>query len=1230
MAFRFFRAFMLLGFVHMGVLQAQTLPAGFVSSLVSDGWFSPVGATWDANGRVYVWEKSGRVWIMENGVRLPSPMLNLVDEVGNWADHGMLGFALDPNFTSNGRIYAMYVVDRHHLIHYGTPNYSSLTNDFGTATIGRIVRYTAIGPSFNTVDPASRTVLLGETITTGAPILYNTHGVGTLLFAPDGTLLATIGEGASAASADLGSASESYFAQALNDGIITAAENVGAFRSQLINSFSGKVLRMDPNTGDGVPSNPFYDPAQPRAPRSRVWGLGLRNPFRMTHKEGTGSTDPTTGDVGTLFIGDVGWYTWEEMNVCTQPGQNFGWPLFEGFSPAPGYPDVNIENRDAENPLYNGVSCTQRYFRFKDLLKEDTPVHVNGHPNPCDAGQQVPNYIPKFFHSRPSIDWRHGNQSRCGAFSGDTAITFDLDDPLSPVPGPRFGGNAPVAGPWRAWSGFPAQYQNSAFHADYAQGWIRRFEYNAQGEVQTVHDFASGLGMISWMGQGPDGCLYYLKYGTGAELRRICNTTTVNLPPVAMATQSVQFGPGPLSVSFTGSGSSDPENGALTYLWNFGDGGSTSSLPNPTRIFTAPAGQPAMFTVTLTVTDNFGQQATKQLVVSVNNTPPVVAITSVNNGATYPVGIDTIFQLGASVSDAQHGPAQLTYAWQATLVHGNHEHQGPIYSFVSGNMTTSGEGCDGQTYHYRIDLSVTDAHGLTGTASNLLLPRCQAVAPVAIIQASALAGLAPFAVQFDGTGSYDPGTIVSYEWDFGDGTSSTMPAPLKTFLNAGDRTVTLRVTDNDGLYGIATRTISALALQPPQCAGLSGGLTRQVWNNIGGTSIPDLTGHPSYPNSPSSAGVITSFQGPTNIGNNYGTRIRGYLVAPETGTYTFTVTSDDASAVYLSPNAEQIHKQLICSVPGNTLAAEFNKYVTQTSVALQLLAGAHYYVELLHKEGSSNDHFAVYWQTPSNSNRTIVPGSALVQWADCPPGLRLRANLQGPFDASVNLMHDNLRAAGLVPLAQPYSALGYSFVGGGGTETTSAARLLETGPNAVVDWVVVELRNKNNPAQVLASKAALLERDGDVAGTDGYARLNFGLPNDDYYVALRHRNHLAVMSAAPQRLDANEAGLDFTLVSTPANGLQAQATLSNARMALWCGDVNRDGTLKYVGSGNDRDPILQAIGGTLPSATLAGYRLEDVNLSGVVKYIGSDNDRDPILVNIGGSVPTGTRAQQLP
>ncbi|MBK7383621.1 MAG: hypothetical protein IPI81_09835 [Flavobacteriales bacterium] len=76
-------------------------------------------------------------------------------------------------------------------------------------------------------------------------------------------------------------------------------------------------------------------------------------------------------------------------------------------------------------------------------------------------------------------------------------------------------------------------------------------------------------------------------------------------------------------------------------------------------------------------------------------------------------------------------------------------------------------------------------------------------------------------------------------------------------------------------------------------------------------------------------------------------------------------------------------------------------------------------------------------------------------------------------------------------------------------------------------------------------------------------------------------------------------------------------------------DANNE--LKYTGSFNDRDPILLAIGGSIPTAVLSGqYRKEDVNMDGEVKYIGAGNDRDPILQNIGGSVPTNTRVGQLP
>jgi hypothetical protein len=78
-------------------------------------------------------------------------------------------------------------------------------------------------------------------------------------------------------------------------------------------------------------------------------------------------------------------------------------------------------------------------------------------------------------------------------------------------------------------------------------------------------------------------------------------------------------------------------------------------------------------------------------------------------------------------------------------------------------------------------------------------------------------------------------------------------------------------------------------------------------------------------------------------------------------------------------------------------------------------------------------------------------------------------------------------------------------------------------------------------------------------------------------------------------------------------------------------DINLDGTVKYSGTDNDRDIILQAIGGTVPTATLSGqYRSEDLNLDGVVKYSCAGNDREIILQTIGGMVPTAVRIQQMP
>ena len=296
------------------------LPAGFTSSILQNGYTAPMGVVFTNNGNsMWTWEKAGKVYVSKwNGatyVKQATPVLDISDEVGDWRDFGLLSFCPDPGFETNGLVYLYYVVDRHHLLFAGTSQYNPTTNDYFKASIGRVTRYHLNQGGMVTTDYSSRKILIGETITTGIPLLHESHMGGTLIFGRDNTLLLTTGDGASYSSTDIGSASETYYQTALSDGIIRPQENVGAFRAQMINSMNGKVLRFDPATGDGIPSNPFYDAPNPRAPRSRVWTIGFRNPFRMSIQPNTGSTNPSDGDPGTLFIGDVGWNTWEEIEV---------------------------------------------------------------------------------------------------------------------------------------------------------------------------------------------------------------------------------------------------------------------------------------------------------------------------------------------------------------------------------------------------------------------------------------------------------------------------------------------------------------------------------------------------------------------------------------------------------------------------------------------------------------------------------------------------------------------------------------------------------------------------------------------------------------------------------------------------------------------------------------------------------------------------------------------------
>jgi hypothetical protein len=246
--------------------------------------------------------------------------------------------------------------------------------------------------------------------------------------------------------------------------------------------------------------------------------------------------------------------------------------------------------------------------------------------------------------------------------------------------------------------------------------------------------------------------------------------------------------------------------------------------------------------------------------------------------------------------------------------------------------------------------------------------------------------------------------------------------------------------------------------------------------------------------------------------------------------------------------------------------------------------------------------------------------------------LALRGMLEGPYSSATGQMSDALRTAGIVPTSEPYTALGYAQVGGGGSETTTPAVLATTGNNAIVDWVVVELRNAVAPGTVLATRSALIQRDGDIVATDGVSPLTFNNAPGTYHVALRHRNHLGVMTGNATALGLSTTPVDLSLASTATFGTDARKSVTGAFPAqvLWVGDVNFDDEIKYVGQDNDRDPILQAIGGVVPTNTTTGYLPADVNMDGTVKYSGENNDRDPILQTIGGVVPTNTRVGQLP
>lgn len=289
---------------------ATAAPQSFSHETVAAGFTRTTTAAFLPDGRILVAEKTGEIKVVDNGVVLPELLIDL-PHVNSHGDRGLLGLAVDPDFTKNGYIYIAHTYE------------NDPSNVTGPKT-AQVIRLTVTG---NTADYASRVVLLGSIVGDPSrpscdyfgvaadciPSDSASHSVGALRFSPDGYLFVETGDGA---------------------GFFEVEDQ--ALRSLNLDSLAGKLLRVHTD-GTAVADNPFYT-GDADSNRSKVYAYGIRNSFKYNVR-------PLNGSV---FLGDVGWDTWEEVNVA-RGGENFGWPCREGFVPQARY---ECETTNYTDPIY--------------------------------------------------------------------------------------------------------------------------------------------------------------------------------------------------------------------------------------------------------------------------------------------------------------------------------------------------------------------------------------------------------------------------------------------------------------------------------------------------------------------------------------------------------------------------------------------------------------------------------------------------------------------------------------------------------------------------------------------------------------------------------------------------------------------------------------------------------------------------------------------------------------
>jgi glucose/arabinose dehydrogenase len=319
---------------------AGTLPPDFEDHpLVSGLWF-PTGEAWAPNGRMYVIQKDGEVFTVAPGSSTPDPLINIANDVNFYGDRGLLGVAVDSQFATHHYLYLLYTHKRFsYTSQAGNPMNSQLLrvelNAAGDQVVGQQVILGTVGenPGVDPCPPPSNDV---DCI----PSDGDTHSIGSVRSAPDGTLYVGSGDAAGWTSTD-----------------------PKAFRSYDEQSLAGKIMHID-RDGHGLPGHPFCQGNSDLTHVcTKLYAKGFRNPFRFKLRPG-----------GGLTVGDVGWTEREEIDLIGAGGRNYGWPCYEGVQHTPGYREL--------------PDCQPEYDREANQATRDVPPDFDyphpeeGDPNP--------------------------------------------------------------------------------------------------------------------------------------------------------------------------------------------------------------------------------------------------------------------------------------------------------------------------------------------------------------------------------------------------------------------------------------------------------------------------------------------------------------------------------------------------------------------------------------------------------------------------------------------------------------------------------------------------------------------------------------------------------------------------------------------------------------------------------------------------------------------------------